>query len=102
MEKEEFLQKLQDIGTSEDMTNVRSIVADLTETVNTLYDDKSNLENLKSNNEAEIEKLRAENMKLFLRVTDNNTDNNNNINNEEDDKQPRKFEDLFDEKGMIK
>lgn len=101
MEKQEFLQKLQDIGTSEDMTAVRSIVADLTETVNTLYDDKSNLENLKSNNEAEINRLREENMKLFLRVTDNNTDVNN-INNEEDEKQPRKFEDLFNEKGLIK
>ena len=102
MEKQEFLQKLQDIGTSEDMTNIRSIVADLTDEVNTLYDDKSNLETLKSNNETEIERLRAENMKLFLRVTDTQDKTNNNNVIDEEEKQPRKFEDLFNEKGLIK
>ena len=102
MEKQEFLQKLQDIGTSEDMTNIRSIVADLTDEVNTLYDDKSNLETLKSNNETEIERLRAENMKLFLRVTDTQDKTNNNNVIDEEEQQPRKFEDLFNEKGLIK
>ena len=55
--------------------------------------------------EEDNEKLRSANMQLFLRVGANKTEEEiqkNQVGGTEVDKEPRKFEDLFDDKGNLK
>lgn len=104
MTREEFLQKLTDIGTSEDDVDRRTLITEITDEVNNLYDNNDSLTNLNNKYIDENEKLKNANMKLFLQVSgnnDNKIDDNKNE-NDEGEKQPRKFEDLFNEKGRLK
>ena len=105
MKKEEFNEKLQEIGTLEDIADVRVKLAELNSEVVNVFDDS---EKLKENNEKltnENEKLRSANMELFLRIGANKTEEEikeEQIGKEEKEPEPRKFEDLFDGEGNLK
>lgn len=105
MDKETFLEKVKEIGTIEDDVQRRTLLTELTDGVSDIFD--SNI-TLKEENEKYIEdneKLRSANMQLFLRVGADKTESeikNNQIGETEQEKEPRKFEDLFDNKGNLK
>lgn len=103
MGKDEVLKRLQEIGTLDDDVKRREVLTEVTEEVTSIYDQASQLTTDVENNKKEIEKLREANMKLFLKVGEVKTKEQR-MEEEglEKDKDPRKFEDLFNEKGMIK
>lgn len=101
MTREEFLQKLTDIGANEDITNIREELINLSDEVKNLYDENESLNNLKVKYEEENQKLKDANMNLFLKVGNKDKPDVETPPIDED-KPQRKFEDLFDEKGMIK
>ena len=106
MNKEEILKKLREVGTLEDDVARRDILSELEQELTKTFDEtetfKTTSEQLKEDNE----KLREANMKLFLRVGDTKTAEERKKEStgieEEEEPEPRKFEDLFDEKGGIK
>lgn len=104
MDRETFLNTLTSIGTSEDEVERRTLLASLTDEVNRVYDENSTL--TESNNKyiEDNEKLRSANMQLFLKVGETKTpeDITKDKTGLDKGKDPRKFEDLFNEKGMIK
>jgi len=103
MTKEEFLQKLTDIGTSESDVDRRTLITELNDEVNNLYDNNFNLTNANETYKKDNEKLKEANMKLFLQVSGNNDSKQDDpIIEDNKPREPRKFEDLFNEKGMIK
>ena len=105
MDKQEFLDKLKSIGTSDDEVERRTMLSELTDEVTRIYDENSNLVESNKSYLEDNEKLRSANMQLFLRVGDNKTPDEQQEDDTgiKDDKvEPRKFKDLFDEKGMIK
>ena len=98
--KQEFIDRIQAIGTCTDEAERRTMLAELSEDGAAIYDDFDTADTARKTAEADNEKLRAANMKLFLRVGDHQ---------EPDDpakldppKEKRKFESLFNEKGDIK
>lgn len=110
MNKDEFLEEIKKIGTCEDEVERRTMLANLSDKVSEVYDNvtvlettKSELEESNNKKDEEMEKLRSANMKLFLRVGEEKTPEQ--IAKEkglEGEPEPRKYEDLFDEKGGIK
>lgn len=99
MDKKEFLEMMQNIGTCEDDVQRRSMLADLQEDIENVIDTNEKLTTDTANQRAEIERLQGENMKLYLKVTSDDK--------EPDDvppapKEKRKFEDLFNDNGGIK
>lgn len=106
MDKQEFLDTLSNIGTCEDETQRRDMLASLNAEAGTLFDNNaelsSQLENLTSDNE----NLRAANMKLFLQVGANkNSDERlKDQTGHEGQEAPKKlkYDDLFDDKGGLK
>lgn len=98
--KQEFLDKLQEIGTCEDDVQRRTLLADLSEDGAGIYDDYDTAEAARRTAEADNEKLRAANMKLFLRVGDHKEPEQ--PAQTEPPKEKRKFENLFNSKGDIK
>jgi hypothetical protein len=109
MDKDTFLEKIKEIGTLEDEVERRTALTDLTDSISSIFDTNSNLveENNKYKEEnnkykEDNEKLRSANMQLFLKVGTGKTEQENKKEYEEEEKKPRKFEDLFNEKGEIK
>lgn len=105
MKKEEFNSKLQEIGTLEDLADVRVKLAELSDEMNVSFDTATKLEEDNSKLISENEKLRSANMELFLRVGSNKSDEEikeEKLGKEETDPEPRKFENLFDEAGNLK
>lgn len=106
MDKQNFLDTLTQIGTCEDETQRRDMLATLNTEAGTLFDNNaeltSQIETLTSDNE----NLRAANMKLFLQVGADKSSaerqkDKTGIDNP-DEPQKLKYEDLFDEKGGLK
>lgn len=105
MKKEEFNEKLQEIGTLEDIADVRVKLAELTDDMAKVFDDGLSLEESNKKLTEENDKLRSANMELFLRVGANKSDEEikeEKIGKEEKEPEPRKFEDLFDSAGNLK
>ena len=105
MKKEEFLEIVKEIGTIEDEVERRTKLTELTESVSTIFDVNTDLEEKNKKFEEDNEKLRSANMQLFLRVGANKTEKEikeDQVGQADDDKEPRKFEDLFDDKGNLK
>ena len=105
MKKEEFNEKIKEIGTLEDIADVRVKLAELSTDVEAVFETGKALEESNSKLSEENDKLRSANMELFLRVGTNKSEEEikeEKIGKEENDPEPRKFEDLFDEKGNIK
>lgn len=96
--KKEFQERITAIGTCEDETTRRELLASLSEDGATIYDEYDTAETARATAVADNEKLREANMKLFLRVGDH--------------KEPEipakettpelKYENLFNEKGELK
>lgn len=106
MDKETFLQAITDIGTCEDEVERRTKLTELSEEVVNIFDSNSKLESENTKYQEDNEKLREANMQLFLRVGSNKTEEELKEDKtgikEEEVKEPRKFKDLFDEKGNLK
>ena len=105
MNKEEFLDKLKEIGTEEDEVARRTMLSDLTDEVTRVYDENSTLSEANTKYVEDNEKLRSANMQLFLKVGANKTEkevNEDKTGIKEDKVDPRRFEDLFDDKGGLK
>lgn len=96
---EEFQQRIQAIGTCEDETERRTLLADLSTDGSETFTHFATVETERDTAQSDNEKLRAANMKLFLKVGDPGKKT------EEEPGSPAaklKFEDLFNEKGGIK
>lgn len=106
MNKQGFLDKLKAVGTSEDETERRNILAELTDEVSKVYDERDNLTESNKSYIDDNEKLRSANMQLFLRIGENKapeevTKDLTGV-KEDETPEPRKFESLFDDKGGLK
>lgn len=106
MDKDKFLEVIKEIGTCEDEVERRTKLTELSEEVVNIFDSNSELESKNTKYQEEMEKLREANMQLFLRVGSNKTEEEVKEDKtgikEEEEKEPRKFKDLFDEKGNLK
>lgn len=105
MTKEEFLEMVKQIGTIEDDVERRSKLTELTDSVSMIFDSNVELEEKNKKFEEDNEKLRNANMQLFLKVGANKSEKEiqeDQVGKTEEEKDPRKFEDLFDEKGNLK
>ena len=105
MEKQEFLDAMNNIGTCEDDVQRRELIATLIEGASTDYDNLAALTETNQKLTDDMETLRDANMKLFLRVgeskqSDEIKKDTTGIDNKETQK--KDFKDLFDEKGGIK
>lgn len=103
MDKETFLNKIKEIGTTEDDAIRRTLLTDLENDMTGVFDENENLKESNKQFETDNETLRQANMKLFLRVGSDKQEEQGeegNQGNAEDEK--LKFEDLFDDKGEIK
>lgn len=105
MDKNEFLEAIKQIGTEADEVQRRTMLTELSDKVSGIFDSNTELMEKNKNFEEDNEKLRSANMQLFLRVGANKTEEEiqkNQVGESEVDKEPRKFEDLFDDKGNLK
>lgn len=107
MDKETFLQRIKDIGSTEDSTDRISLLTSLSDEMSEVFESVNNLQGQittlteNSNKDKEhIEKLQKANMDLFLRVGEQKSpDTNKGLTGDEPDNQKRKFEDLFKKGG---
>lgn len=104
MDKEQFLELISQAGVCEDEAQRREILTQLSEQSEKLFDTNSELETANKKYEADNENLRSANMKLFLRVGEQKSGQEyfKNSTGLEPEREKLKFEDLFNEKGMIK
>lgn len=106
MDKQGFLDKLKAIGTSEDEVERRTMISELTDEVTRVYDENSTLTESNKSYLEDNEKLRSANMQLFLRVGENKTPEQINEDKtgvkDNPTPEPRKFENLFNDKGGLK
>lgn len=106
MDKQGFLDKLKAVGTSEDETERRNILSELTDEVSRVYDENTSLTESNKSYIDDNEKLRSANMQLFLKIGENKApeDVKKDLTGvkEEPTPEPRKFESLFDDKGGLK
>lgn len=104
MNREEILNSIADIGTIEDEVERRDKLTSFAESLSSMIDDyeKATTENekLKEDNE----KLVDYNRKLFMKVAIDVPSNEiqKDLTGQEPEKEKRKFEELFDEKGNLK
>lgn len=68
MDKKAFLESITQIGTLEDIADVRTKLTELSDAVGGVFDDNESLTTANKQFEEDNEKLRAANMKLFLKV----------------------------------
>lgn len=104
MQKQEFLDRITEIGTCEDDVTRRELLTALSDECANDYDTISSLTETNNNLLADNEKLRSANMQLFLRVGESKSKGEK-LKDEtgiDPEKEPKKFEDLFNEKGEIK
>ena len=99
MNKTEFTERLQQIGTCEDETQRREMIAQLIEDGGNDYDDHAAAVAARDQAQADNESLREANMKLFKRIGDHN---NPDVDPDPKPAEKRKFENLFNDKGGIK
>lgn len=105
MKKEEFLAKIKEIGTLEDIETVRASLTELSDNVSMVFDSNDELSNKNKQFEEDNETLRKANMKLFLRLGDDKSPEEikkDQVGEVDKVKEPRKYEDLFNEKGELK
>lgn len=105
MDRDTFLERIKEIGTIENDVDRRTKLTELTDDITAIFDSNANLVEENNKYKEDNEKLRSANMQLFLRVGAEKTPEeikNDNIGKQEEEKEKRKFEDLFDDKGNIK
>lgn len=99
MTRDELLQKLTEIGTTDDAAQRRQMITEVTDEVKGVYDSNETLTTANTKYEADNKKLQEYNMQLFLKVGGQQKQK------EPEEKKPTeelKYENLFDEKGEIK
>lgn len=106
MDKQAFLDTLTQIGTCEDETQRRDMLATLSGEATTLFDNHATLTSQNESLTQANEDLRAANMKLFLQVGANKTEqqlqhDRTGIQKEEPETK-LKYEDLFNDEGGLK
>lgn len=101
MDKKEFLNKIQEIGTCEDEATRRTILTEISDDVSSIFDRVDTLTVEKEQYIEANERLREANMKLFLQVGEDRQPSEP-APTQEPEPQKRKFEDLFNEKGDLK
>lgn len=113
MDKEQFLNSIKEIGTTEDEVQRRELLTKLSDDVSSIFDTNEQLkvtnDKLTEDNKKycdDNETLRQANMKLFLRVGTEKTEEEIKTNQtgeaKEEEPKPREFKDLFDEKGGLR
>ncbi len=102
MLKQEFLDKLTEIGTCEDDTQRRSMLAGLSTEAEKLYDDNEKLTDSNKDLTAKNENLRSANMDLFLQIGNKRKPDDDSSGGAEDDHKAKTYESLFDEKGELR
>lgn len=104
MDKQAFLDRITAIGTCEDDVQRRELLAALSEESEKVFEAYATATEASTNLAADNEKLRAANMKLFLRVGEakDQGEVEKGRTGLEQPKEKLKFEDLFDEKGGLK
>ena len=102
MEKEKFLEKIQEIGTCEDDATRRGLLADLQNEVSADYDSFAESSTKNEELTAEVTRLQEHNMKLFLQIGSPAGGGDNKPDETPDETEKPKFEDLFDGKGGFK
>ena len=104
MLKQDFLDKITEIGACDDDVQRRELLAQLSDEASKDYDELSTLTETNRTLTSDNETLRSANMKLFLRVggkeSDDATKDETGIDNKE--KEKRSFNNLFNEKGELK
>lgn len=68
MDKKEFLSSITEIGSLEDIVEVRTRLSELSDSVSEVFDQNSELSQQNQQYVDDNEKLRSANMKLFLKV----------------------------------
>lgn len=102
MDKAQFIERLQAIGTEEDDTKRRGLIADLIEEGGNDYDDHAAAVADRDAALQDNEDLRAANMDLFKRVGQNKAPGNDPGNPQNQPTEKRNFNNLFNEKGELK
>ena len=102
MDKEEFLNKIKEIGTCEDDAERRTMLAELNDKVGAVFDENISLTETNKSVIDDNEKLRSANQKLFLMVGADKPENQrveDQTGLKQETTEPRKFENLFNNKG---
>lgn len=105
LSKDEFMAKIQEIGTSEDDVKRKELLTELSGSFSEIYDENETLTKANKQYESDNEVLRKANNKLWLEST-SNSEGEKPIEKEEkpEEKEEEKleFKDLFNEKGELK
>lgn len=101
MNRDEFITLIKEVGSSEDDVKRRDLLSDLETKLTPIFEERDTLKKENTEIKEDNETLRQANMKLFLKVGDSqNKDEIPDV--KEETKTRLRYEDLFDEKGMIK
>lgn len=103
MTKQEFLDKMTEIGTCNDDVQRRTLLTSVTDEVSKTFDEHTTYKDQNEKYQKDMEDLRSANMELFLQVGKNRqseTPIDNNGNNKPSDNLT--YENLFNEKGELK
>lgn len=103
MDKETFEAKIKELGSLESAEEMRAGLAELVNPVTELFDANANLTSQHEADTIEMESIRQANMKLFTQLgsqkTPEQTTEEQTGLKQDDVKPPRKFTDLYDDKG---
>ena len=106
MDREEFENSIKEIGTCEDEVKRRELLTSLNDKMGNVFDDNETLKTDNDKYKEENERLIESNRKYFMRLETQKTEQGKQkeVTGEEGEepKEPRKFENLFDDKGGIK
>lgn len=99
MDKQTILDTIKNIGTCEDDATRRTMLADFEKDLSADYDRLSELETTTTDLNSQIEKLRNDNMQLFLSIGSKAEPDRPGTDNK---KEPLTYEALFNDKGELK
>ena len=99
MNRAEFTERLQAIGTEEDEAQRRDMIAQLIEDGGADYDDHAAAVVARDTALNQVEELQAANKRLFLRIGARTEPD---VNPNDNPPEARKYNDLFNEKGGLK
>ena len=104
MDREEILNLINSIGTCEDETERRTMLNNMRDSIGELFDTNESLNSQNSELTSANEKLRSANTDLFLQLGNKSANGmlQNQAGEPEPPKEPRKYENLFNEKGELK
>ena len=100
MDRDEILKLITNIGASDDIVDVRTNLATLSDEITKMFDTRDDLNEKVKNLTADNEKLQSANMQLFLKVGDiHKSDDENELKN--DPPKVKEFNDFYNEKGEL-